>query len=183
MSTVGIGPVPKSSALEPSRREHPGDVSFRTGTLLVIEQSSLENPPGGCDIHGHIRYICVCFCALGCGAYNSSTCWWCARDDDGLAYWWPDKTVQIIMLLVIKINIVMKQTFSQYYNFSFFQNNIRVSAVDQFLLGGKTCKYILKPTNYPTQGQPNPRKNRWKVAFGPLFPTTMIFSWVGIGFI
>ena len=42
---------------------------------------------------------------------------------------------------------------------------------------------IAKPTNSPTQGQPNPRKVRLKVAFGPLFPTATNFSWVGIGFI
>ena len=41
---------------------------------------------------------------------------------------------------------------------------------------------VMKPTNSPTQGQPNPRKNSLKVAFGPLFPTANIFSWVGIGF-
>ena len=41
---------------------------------------------------------------------------------------------------------------------------------------------IMKPTNSPTQGQPNPRKIRRKVAFGPLYPTARIFSWVGIVF-
>ena len=41
----------------------------------------------------------------------------------------------------------------------------------------------MKPTNSPTQGQPNPRKNRFKVAIGPLFPIANNFSWVGIGFI
>ena len=42
---------------------------------------------------------------------------------------------------------------------------------------------IMKPTNPPTQGQPNPRKIGLKVAFGPLFPTEINFSWVRIGFI
>ena len=37
----------------------------------------------------------------------------------------------------------------------------------------------MKPTNSPTPGQPNPRKIRLKVAFGPLFPTANIASWVG----
>ena len=41
----------------------------------------------------------------------------------------------------------------------------------------------MKPTNSPTQGQPNPRRNRFKVAFGPLFTTANSFSWVGIGFV
>ena len=41
----------------------------------------------------------------------------------------------------------------------------------------------MKPTNSPTQGQPNPRKIRFKVALGPLFPTANDFSWAGIGFI
>ena len=40
---------------------------------------------------------------------------------------------------------------------------------------------IMKPTNSSTQGQPNPRKIRLKVACGPLFPTANIISWVGIG--
>ena len=48
---------------------------------------------------------------------------------------------------------------------------------------GKHVSIMMKPTNSPIQGQPNPRKNRLKVAFGPLFPTANNFSWVGIGFI
>ena len=47
---------------------------------------------------------------------------------------------------------------------------------------GKYINIIMKPTNSPTQGQLNPRKNRLKVAFGPLFPTATNFSWLGIGF-
>ena len=40
----------------------------------------------------------------------------------------------------------------------------------------------MKPTNSPTQGQPNPRNNRLKVAIGPLFfQAASSFSWVGIG--
>ena len=43
----------------------------------------------------------------------------------------------------------------------------------------------MKPTNSPTQGQPNPRKNRLKVAFGPLFPTAKYYfvgwDWFQIG--
>ena len=35
------------SALETSRRELSGDVSFGIGTLLVVEQSSFENRPRG----------------------------------------------------------------------------------------------------------------------------------------
>ena len=35
---------------------------------------------------------------------------------------------------------------------------------------GEHINVIMKPTNSPTQGQPNPRKNRLEVAFGPLFP-------------
>ena len=41
----------------------------------------------------------------------------------------------------------------------------------------------MKPTNFPTQSQPNPRKIRLKVAYAPLFPTSNNFSWVGIDFI
>ena len=39
----------------------------------------------------------------------------------------------------------------------------------------KHVNIIMKPTNYPTQGQPNPRKNGLQVAFGPLFPTEECF--------
>ena len=34
---------------------------------------------------------------------------------------------------------------------------------------GKRTHVIVKPTNSPTQGQPNPTKISLKVAFGPLF--------------
>ena len=47
-------------------------------------------------------------------------------------------------------------------------------------VGLENINIITKPTNSPTEGQPSPRKSRLKVAFGPLFPTTNIFSWVGI---
>ena len=43
VSTVGIVSVPNRSVLETSRRELLEDVSFGVGTLLVVEQSSLEN--------------------------------------------------------------------------------------------------------------------------------------------
>ena len=33
----------------------------------------------------------------------------------------------------------------------------------------------MDPTHFPTQGQPNPRTTRLKVAFGPLFPTAKYF--------
>ena len=58
--TVGIVSVPKRSALEASRRELSEDASFGIGTLLVVEQSSLEKTaPGGCDIHRRVRYSTV----------------------------------------------------------------------------------------------------------------------------
>ena len=49
ISTVGMVSVPKSSALETYRRELSDDVSFGvgTGTLLVVEESSLEKRPTG----------------------------------------------------------------------------------------------------------------------------------------
>ena len=46
-STGGMVPVPKSSALETSRRELSEDVSFGISTLLVVEQSSWEKRPRG----------------------------------------------------------------------------------------------------------------------------------------
>ena len=39
----------------------------------------------------------------------------------------------------------------------------------------------MKPSNFPTQGRPNPRKILLKLAFGPLH-TENIVSWVRIGF-
>ena len=51
------------------------------------------------------------------------------------------------------------------------------------MLGWKTLKIVVKPTNSPTHGQPNPRTIRFNVAFGPLVPTANIFAWVGIYFI
>ena len=49
ISTVEIVPVPKRSTLETYRRELSEHVSFGigTGTLLVVEQSSLETASGG----------------------------------------------------------------------------------------------------------------------------------------
>ena len=50
-------------------------------------------------------------------------------------------------------------------------------------LVAKHVNIFMKPTNSPTQGKPNPRKIRLKVAFGPLFPTANHFSWVRIDLI
>ena len=55
VSTAGIVPVPTRSALERSRRELSEDVSFGVGTLLAVEQSSLEKPPQGC-----VEYTVLC---------------------------------------------------------------------------------------------------------------------------
>ena len=49
----------------------------------------------------------------------------------------------------------------QYYN--------RVFAIYQVMLGWKHANIITKPMNSRTQGQPDPRRLRWKVAFGLLF--------------
>ena len=48
----------KRSTLETSRQELSEDVSFGIGTLLVVEQSSLENRQGGGDTHRRILYRC-----------------------------------------------------------------------------------------------------------------------------
>ena len=50
-------------------------------------------------------------------------------------------------------------------------------------VGLENINIIMKPTNCPIQGQPNPREIRLKLTFGPIFPTANIFSWVRIGFI
>ena len=63
ISTVGTVPVTNRSALETSRRELSEDVSFGigTGTLLVVEQSRLETPADGCDMHGRMRVLLFLF--------------------------------------------------------------------------------------------------------------------------
>lgn len=37
-----------------------------------------------------------------------------------------------------------------------------VFAINPIMLGWKTHKYDMKPSNFATQGQPKPRKNRYK---------------------
>ena len=49
-TAVGIVPLPRRSALEPSRRERSEAVSFGIGTLSVVEKSCLENRPRVCVI-------------------------------------------------------------------------------------------------------------------------------------
>ena len=62
--------------------------------------------------------------------------------------------------------------------------SIRLFAIYQILLGWGTYKYFMKPRNFPTQGQSNPRKIRSKVANWATFSLyTTIFSWVGIDFV
>ena len=66
--TVLIVAVPKTSALETARRELSEDVSFGTGTLLAVEQSSLQNRPRGCVIyvtHGRTYYQVCIRCSVG----------------------------------------------------------------------------------------------------------------------
>ena len=61
---------------------------------------------------------------------------------------------------------------------------VRLFTMYHILLGWKTCEYY-----YVTDKLPNPRpthhprKNRLKMALGPLFPTANNFSWVWIGFV
>ena len=50
----------------------------------------------------------------------------------------------------------------------------------KFCWVGKHANIVMKPSNSPTQGQPNPRKIRLKVASGPLFPTANIFRGLGL---
>ena len=45
---------------------------------------------------------------------------------------------------------------------------------------GNNTNTIMKSSHSPTQDQPNPQKNRLKVAFGPLFPTRNIFRGLGL---
>ena len=47
ISTVGIVSVPKRSSLETAITESFGDISLGIDAALVVEQSSLENNPGG----------------------------------------------------------------------------------------------------------------------------------------
>ena len=54
----------------------------------------------------------------------------------------------------------------------------------KFCWVGQHVNIIMKSTNSPVQRQPNPRKIRLKVEFGPRFSSTAISSpWVGIYFI
>ena len=62
----------------------------------------------------------------------------------------------------------------------------RVFAIYQIMLGWKTWKYYYETDELPNpKGQPNPRKNRLKVTFGPLFPHSKHFfggwDWFSIG--
>ena len=51
----------------------------------------------------------------------------------------------------------------------------------KFCWVGKHVNSSMKPTNSLTQGQPNPRKNRLKVAFGPrFFPQQIVFRGLGL---
>ena len=45
ISTVGIAPLQKRSALETTRRQLSEDAAFGVGALLVVEQSSLVDRP------------------------------------------------------------------------------------------------------------------------------------------
>ena len=47
---------------------------------------------------------------------------------------------------------------------------------------GKHVNIIMKPTNSPTLGQPNPRKISFKVTFGPFFAQKIFFRGLGLFF-
>ena len=53
----------------------------------------------------------------------------------------------------------------------------------KFCWAGSNTNIIMKPSNSPTQSQPNPRKIRLNVGFGPLFRTANNMLWVRISFI
>ena len=55
-----------------------------------------------------------------------------------------------------------------------------VFAIYQILLGWKTYKYYYETAELPNPRPTQRKTNRSKVAFGPLFSTANIFSWVGI---
>ena len=55
ISSVGIVPVPQRSALETSPRELSEAYVLQYRHPLVVEQSSLETAPEGCDIHRRVR--------------------------------------------------------------------------------------------------------------------------------
>ena len=56
-STIGILSAPTKWALEAPRRELYEYVSFGAGTLLVVEPSSLENRPWGCDLCRYVHIL------------------------------------------------------------------------------------------------------------------------------
>ena len=76
VSTVGIVSVPNRSVLETSRRELLEDVSFGVGTLLVVEQSSLDQPPQG-------GVICTVVYGVLCCAGHAAPrflWYWCSQN-------------------------------------------------------------------------------------------------------
>ena len=58
-----------------------------------------------------------------------------------------------------------------------------VFAIHQILLGWKTYKYYNETDELPNPRPTQPKKNYIKSGVWATFPTTNIFSWVGIDFI
>ena len=56
-STVRMVSVPTRSALEKFIREVSEDGSFGIGTLLVVEQSTLDKPPQGGVVYTVVRLL------------------------------------------------------------------------------------------------------------------------------
>ena len=92
----------------------------------------------------------------------------------GLLWPWVGQFVGFIIILTCfptQHNLVNRKT--PYYPIpTVVPWNYPISIIRVF---GILKHYYKKPTNSPTQGQPNPRKKRLKVAFGPLFPTAKQF--------
>ena len=60
------------------------------------------------------------------------------------------------------------------------QDYVRCLRCTKFCSLGKRINIVMKPTNSPTQGQPNPRIIRLKQAFGPLFFHSKYFFFRGL---
>ena len=47
-----------------------------SGTLLVVEQSTFENRPSGCDVHRRVRTVQQCYGGTFPGLTITSKCWY-----------------------------------------------------------------------------------------------------------
>ena len=102
-------------------------------------------------------HACICYATVGLPPLRP-TIWHCPGS--------PTEDLPGIVMLIFPIVALV---FCDLPNSVGLENNVNI---------------IMKPTNYPTQRQPNPGKNQVKGGiWGHVFPQQNTFSSVGIGFI